>query len=276
MIKSLKNIFDITNKYIILLTPLILFSLVSNIYLAISANGKVINLLFAIILSGVMFAAFIAGWFKMVKLTVATTLHENNPNNLMKEFISGVGEYFLPTLGLTVIGFLFTIFSIVLSSFACMHFIGDPGVTGEALLKATATQEALKAFLASLSIEQLEKLNAWNTSIFFTIGTAYLLMFLYIPALFFKTKNPIMAFLIGIKDLFNKKFFKTLFMYILIFTLNGLISLLTVIFSGNIITSFITTLLNFYFITVVAVGVFHYYYNSYILPQIGQNIDLKI
>ena len=276
MIKSLKNILSITNKYIVLLTPLILFSLVSNMYLAISANGKVINLIFAIALSGLMFAAFIAGWFKMVKLCVASTLHENNPNNLMKEFISGVGEYFLPSLGLTIIGFVFTIASIVLSSFACMHFIGDPGITGETLLKATATQEALKAFLASLTIEQLEKLNAWNTSIFFTIGTAYFLMFFYIPALFFKTKNPILAFLIGIKDLFNKKFFKTLFLYMLIFTLNTVISLLTVILSGNLITSFITTLLNFYFMTVVAIGIFHYYYNSFILPQIGQNIDVEI
>lgn len=276
MIKSLKNVLSITNKYIVLLTPLILFSLVSNMYLAFSANGKIINLLFAIILSTLMFAAFIAGWFKMVKLSVASTLHENNPNNLMKEFVSGVGEYFLPSLGLTIIGFLFTLLSIIISYFACMHFVGDPGVTGEALLKATATQEALKSFLSSLSIEQLEKLNTWNTSIFFTIGAAYFLMFLYVPVLFFKTKNPLMAFFIAIKDLFNRLFFKNLFMYTVIFVLNGIISLLVVIFSGNIITNFITTLFNFYFMAVVAVGVFYYYYNNYVLPQIGQNVDVEI
>ena len=97
MQKSFKEVFSLTNKYIVLLTPLIIFSLVSNVYLAISSTGKVINLLFAIILSALMFGAFIAGWFKMVKLSVSSTLHDKNPNNLMKEFVPGVGEYFLPS-----------------------------------------------------------------------------------------------------------------------------------------------------------------------------------
>ena len=33
---------------------------------------------------------------------------------------------------------------------------------------------------------------------------------------------------------------------------------------------------NFYFITVVGVGVFYYYYQTFIKPQLGQNIDIKI
>ena len=101
-------------------------------------------------------------------------------------------------------------------------------------------------------------------------------MFLYLPALFFKTKNPFLAFFIGIKDLFNKKFFKTLSLYLLIFVLNAIISVVSVLLSNNIFTNFVMTLINFYFITVASVGVFYYYYNNYILPQIGQNVDIEI
>ena len=50
MKKSFSEIFNTTNKYIILATPLILFSLFSSVYLAASATGKLINLLVAIIL----------------------------------------------------------------------------------------------------------------------------------------------------------------------------------------------------------------------------------
>ena len=276
MVKCFKNVFDITNKYIVLLTPLILFSLFSNVYLAISSQGKVIGLLVAIILSAMMLGAFFAGWFNMVKLAVSSTLHEKNPNNLMKEFFSGVGEYFLPSMGLILIGFVFTLLSLLVSYYASMHFIGEVGVPSEAFVKALASQEALKAFLASLSMEQIEKINSWNMSILFSIGTSYFLMFLYIPVLFFKTKNPFLAFWTALRDLFNKKFFKALSLYLFIFILNGIISLFSVLLSGNIITNFIMTLLNFYFMTVVAVGVFHYYHKNYILPQIGQNVDVEI
>ena len=94
----MKKIFSLTNKYIILATPLILFSLISGIYLTVSAAGKVINLLIAIILFTFMLAAFIAGWFNMIKFAVKDG-YDDDPNALIKEFTPGVGEYFLPALG---------------------------------------------------------------------------------------------------------------------------------------------------------------------------------
>ena len=47
---EIKKIFNLTNKYIILATPLILFSLLSNLYALFSANGRIINLIFALLL----------------------------------------------------------------------------------------------------------------------------------------------------------------------------------------------------------------------------------
>ena len=61
------KIFKLTNKYIILATPLILFSLISNLYFAFSAQGKLLNLLIALFLILLMTGAFIAGWFNMIK-----------------------------------------------------------------------------------------------------------------------------------------------------------------------------------------------------------------
>ena len=44
----MQKVLNITNKYLILATPIILYSLFSSIYLMFSANGgKIINLFFA-------------------------------------------------------------------------------------------------------------------------------------------------------------------------------------------------------------------------------------
>ena len=47
----MQKVFNLTNKYIVLATPLILYSLFSTVYMAVSiSGGKIINLIFAFIL----------------------------------------------------------------------------------------------------------------------------------------------------------------------------------------------------------------------------------
>ena len=135
---------------------------------------------------------------------------------------------------------------------------------------------ALKAFLAGLSAEQLLKINLWNLLLLGMMSLTYFLLILYLPAIYFKSKNPFKAFFISLKDLFSKNFAATLGVYLLIFTVNFLISIFTAIFAGNVISNFIMTLVNFYFICVASVGVLYYYNERFITPQIGKNIDLKI
>ena len=73
------KVFKLTNKYIILATPLILFSLISNMYLALSVHGRVINLIIAIAIILLMTGAFFAGWLNMIKTCIiepeSTMLH---------------------------------------------------------------------------------------------------------------------------------------------------------------------------------------------------------
>jgi len=94
----MQKVFELSNKYLILATPLILYTLFSSIYLVVSASGgKILNLIFAMLLFVLMTSAFFAGWLNMVKYAIADYYNEN-PNLLIKEFMSGVGEYFIPTL----------------------------------------------------------------------------------------------------------------------------------------------------------------------------------
>jgi hypothetical protein len=109
-----------------------------------------------------------------------------------------------------------------------------------------------------------------------TITFIYFITFLYLPSLFLKNKNPFIAFFISLKDTFSKNFFKTLGIFALIFILNFIISILSGIFGANTIIHFLLTLANFYFITLVGVGVFYYYYQNFVKSYIGQNVDIEI
>lgn len=267
---------SLTNKYIILATPLILYSLLSSVYILISASGgKVISLIFALILFFLMTSAFLSGWCNMIKIALSQPEKED-PNTLLKEFVPGVGEYFLSTSGLLLVTLMIMSILSIISFFIGINLIGDPGVSSEALAAALQTPTTLKTFVANLDVEQLNKINYWNILIVGTMTFGYFLLFLYLPALFFKNKNPFKAYFISLKDLFSKKIFKTIGVFVLIFVLNFLISIFSALFSGNAIMHFILTLLNFYFITAVGVGIFYYYYNNFDNTKLGQNVDVEV
>lgn len=271
----MKKVFELTNRYIILGTPLILFSLLSTIYLAISARGTVIHLLIAIILFALMSAAFIAGWFNMVKTAILEPDRED-VNSLIKEFTPGVGEYFLSSLGVIFNVIIVSLVILVAASIIGMKVIGNPDISIEALNAAVQTPESLKVFLASLSKEQLVKINAWNLLLLGAMAFTYFIEILYLLAMFFKNKNPFISFFIGLKDLFSRKFFKTLGIFVLLFVVYSLISILSALFIRSVILHFIITLLNFYFITCASVGVFYYYHNNFVKAQLGQIIDKEV
>lgn len=271
----MKKVFELTNRYIILGTPLILFSLLSTVYLVISARGTVIHLLIAIILFALMSAAFIAGWFNMVKTAILEPDRED-VNSLIKEFTPGVGEYFLSSLGVIFNVIIVSLVILVAASIIGMKVIGNPDISIEALNAAVQTPESLKVFLASLSKEQLVKINAWNLLLLGAMAFTYFIEILYLPAMFFKNKNPFISFFIGLKDLFSRKFFKTLGIFVLLFVVYSLISILSALFIRSVILHFIITLLNFYFITCASVGVFYYYHNNFVKAQLGQIIDKEV
>lgn len=272
----MRKVFSLTNKYIVLATPLILYTLFSSVYLAVaSSGGKILNLIFAFALFLLMTGAFIAGWFYMIKTAISEPEKED-PNSLFKEFFSGVGEYFLPSVGSIFVILVISTLMLMLSYTIGLQKIGDPGVSAEALSNALQNSSALKAFMLSLTKEQLIKINLWNILILGTMTLNSFLFILYIPTLFYKNKNPFFAFFISLKDLFSKHILKTLGIFLLILVLNFIISILSTVFATNTIIHFSITLLNFYFIVLIGVGIFYYYYKTFIENKIGQNIDIEV
>ena len=152
--------------------------------------------------------------------------------------------------------------------YAGMHFIGNIGIQAEDFSKAMESASALKAFLMSLSDEQLFKLNAWNLLLFGTMSVTYFLIMFYPPALFYKNKNPLKAYFYSFKDLFGRKFFKNIALFLALFVSYFILSILTAIFGMNIITHFIFTLINFYYLIFIAVLVFNYYYTNFVKTDI--------
>lgn len=272
----MKKVLDLTNRYIIVATPLLLFLFVLSIYfMAIAANGKVLLILFGFILTFFMLVAFTSGWGAMIKSAVNENSYDE-PYKIIKDFTPGVGEYFLPVLGLMALLFLINTIFYTAACFAGMHFIGDTGVAPEMFAKAMANPEALRAFLSSLSVEQLAKLNMWNILILSAISINYYFLMFCFPSLFLEVKNPLKAVYYSIKNLFGKKFLSNIGVYLMIFGFNFIISILSAILANNVILSFVMTLVKFYFICCVVIGVFWYYNKNFVISHLGNSIDTYI
>ena len=272
----MKKIIELTNRYIIIATPLLLFLFILSLYFMVTMNNvQVIKILFGLILAFLMFVAFAAGWGNMIKSAVDEKNYDE-PYLIIKDFAPGVGEFFLPVLGMVVFALLIFSASLTFIYFTGMHFIGDSGVSAEALSKAMASSDALKSFLLTLNPGQIVKLNLWNMLIFSTLTLVYFIMIFYSPALFYESKNPFKAFWLSIKHLFGKKFILNAGIYLLIFCVNFLLSILSAVFAKNNILSFGISLANFYFICCAAIGIFYYYNKNFVNLHLGNSIDTYI
>lgn len=269
MFKVIRESFNITNSNIILATPLIFFSIISSLYLIFSSGGSRIGLILSVILFFLMLGAFLSGWFMMIFKAIKEPDIEDT--KLISEFTSGVGEYFLPVLGMIFKIIIITAIIMILAFLAGKKFIGDVGVSYTQVTQAASGVETMKTFVDSLSQEQLIKINAWNTLFFFSMLFNYFILIFYPSAIFFKEKNPFKAFFISLKDIFGRKFFSNVGLFLLIFICYMVISVITALLGKNIIVHFILTLINFYYMTFIAVLVFNYYYSNF--AKIGSNID---
>lgn len=272
----MKKVFELTNRYIIIATPLLLFLLLLCIYfLAVVRNGASVKVFLGLILIFFMASAFCAGWGNMIKSAVEEKCHDA-PYDIIKDFIPGVGEYFYTISGAFFIHIIINFSALILAYYAGMHFIGDLGVNSAALSKAMASQEALKTFLLSLSVDQLARLKMWNILLLSVMtGMNFLFMFYY-PALYFESKNPFKALWCSLKRTFSRKFPANAGIYVIIFSVNFLISILSAIFAANPVLNFLTSLLNFYFICCVVIGIFRYYNSSFVNSHLGNSIDTYV
>ena len=273
MIDIIKESLKITNDNLIIATPLILFSLISTLYMIFSSGGNSIGTLFSVILFFLMLSAFLSGWFYMIAKVIKEP-ETNNKDKLIVEFPSGVGEYFLVIIGMLIFTLLLSSIIVLSAVLIGKKYIGSTGISQAQIIAAASNIETMKNFANSLTNEQLIKINQWNLFILMTLMFNYFILMFYNPAIFFKKKNPFIAFFVSLKDLFGRKFFKNLTVFLLITVAYMFISILSAFLNSNIFLHFIFTLINFYYITFIAVFVFNYYYSNF--AKIGGTIDKTV
>lgn len=272
MLKLLKESFKITNNCIIIATPLILFSLIASLYLIFSTGGNSFGQIATMVLFFLMLGAFLSGWFSMISTVVKNPPEKPAKDySMLSEFPSGVGEYFLCTLGFIIFTFIVSSIILIISVLLGKHYIGSAGFTYAQMLSASANIESMRSFIDSLSQEQIIKINKWNILLLATMIFNYFVIMFYAPALYIKNKNPLFAFIISLRDLLSRKIITNIVLFILLFISYTILSILNVIFGNNIIMHFILTLVNFYYITYSIILVFNYYYTNF--AKIGSEID---
>ena len=265
MIKYFSKAFKITNQNLILTTPFILFLVLVNAYVAFMGNKTQHSIIFVSFLV-IVFGAFLAGWFFMVqkaieldkKEIIVQEEKEKMSFNLIKEFLTGTGEYFFSFIGFIILYFILIMLFFVVFYQIGIHFIGKLDLSLPNFMTSLNSIAQMKDFQASLSSQTLIKLNEW----IFLIASGYV-TFLFItmfwPVLIInKTKNTFIAFFESLKFVF-KNFLPCVILFIYVSIINFLTSLIGMLSLVNSIFYFIIVLLNCYFSVYMVVLVFLYY-----------------
>lgn len=268
MFKLFKNAFNLTNEGILLAIPLILFMWVLTIYIRFAKTvvDTIPEALSALITLLCMTGAFFAGWFYMVKKSIELSkkefvLDEDRARelvNLAKSIPTGIGKYFLSFIGLSLLTIIiFALFGGLFYKLG-MHYIGSIDFTAEQIRGAMASPEDMKAFLNSLTNEQIYKLGSWNLLLMAGTSLMSFLLMLWIPEIIYKTTNPFFALFKSLKKLFVK-FHKSLALFIYLTFLNIVISFANTFAVLHPLIYMTLMIIYFYFLVYVVVLILSYY-----------------
>lgn len=264
MIKIFKDAFKITFTNSIMLTPLLLFLFILNIYLAVAKNA--VNALPSAILFYVtlllMISAFASGWLNMIKMAIYNYKNdvysaEFDSFKLLNEFPSGIAEYIKSFLGFSLLYLLvadITFYSVYTIGLKC---IGGVGVSLSQFMSASESSQTMSVLLNSLTKEQILKINYWYLLAVASVQIFALFTLFWPIEILYSTKNPIIAFLRSIKRIFTKP--QIILLFILINVFNFILTVLNYLSMINPITYFIMTFVIFCFIMYIFVILFLYY-----------------
>ena len=267
-ITAIKNSFKIVWKNLILAQPPILFLLVMTLLMSGFNRFGANNIVTLVFGASLIFlaVAFLAGWFYMVKKTIAydldTSIKEEEKAiqsfGNIKHFFPGVGEYFLTALGAGIILVVASFIVALLAIKFDVKFFGPLDI--EFLRKSMEinTGAEMQLYLNSLSEEKLMPILTWFVYFSFVQIVGQFVIMWWFPAMLYNTKNPLWALVLNFKFLF-KHFFASVGIILFLVFLNIVISLITSIFGTNVILSLISFLLFFFYVTYSIVLIFLYY-----------------
>ena len=228
------------------------------------------------ILMLLLFTAFLSGWFNTIKYAIDNykEFNKNDEDYALqiarynldtgKNFFSGVGEYFLPVLGVVLVyfGISFIIF-----------------ISGFYIFK-----------IDNLTIEVLKNSNAMveyaqnNPKIFyylsFVMGAIQFLQFLimfWLPKIFYETKNPFKALFSSIAFEF-KHFWYSIGLYLFIIFTSILFNILGTLLNQFYILSLIFMVVSLYYVNYVFVLIFNGYKTKILQIEVQKmnNMDVFI
>lgn len=267
MINNIKKSFDILFKNSAVMQPLILFILFLLIFNMFMGRNVLINpslgIIF-VILSVLLFSAFLSGWLYMIKYAVDNYkgFDKNDPKYIekignynietCKKFFIGVGEYFIPVI-ITVI------LSMVISKLLLYG--------GQKLLNINDLNFIING-LSAQSIQELPQINLRQMAFLLYIDLVtfmfHFFTLFWMPEIFYKTKNTIFAFFKSIVFLF-KNFLTSI----------GLFFFLFFCFFVFMIISFITSIIPFLPLIMFLIFLYLVSYSTILIFMTYKTINIK-
>ena len=268
MLKLIKSNFKRTNDSIILAIPLILFWSIMSWYCFYTrsyADG-IAQLILSFVTFMVMFAAFSAIWFYLVKKTLKLSTEEyvfekdrkSEFLKLLKSVPKGLGKLFLPMIAVSFIyitAFMFIIFAAAYLSIKYVGPIDFEFIFGSDLFVSSG--ELLSRF-SELPDNMLWSLNCFISIINISVAVLLFIGMLWIPEIVYSYQNPFKSLILSIKKLFSK-FWKSLGLFVYISFLYLILLILNSLLMVNPYLYFIVLILTYYFFIYFVVLIFSYY-----------------
>ena len=271
MIKLFKDAFKTANDCVILAIPFVLFMWLLFFYFAFSSTvvTNLPELILAFVTVLFMSGAFLSGWLYTISKGIEVShgvyvLDKDRSQaimNLFKLIPRGIGKYFLSFIGMLLIFMIGVYVLYLLVDWVGINLIGDI-YTPEQITNALSSTEDMKAFVDSLSLEQLWKLNLWNILIMVATTLFSFCIMLWAPEIIYSTVNPLKALFRGAKKAFLT-FKKSSILFIYLTILNIGTSYLSTFSLRHPMLYLLIMVILFYYIIYVVVLVFSYYVSEF-------------
>ncbi len=265
MLKVFKNAFKISFDNLILFTPPLVFMMLVLLYFG-TAEKYMDNAIVMVVSALVMLIAtsiFMAGWFYMIMCAIFNfknkIVYEKSSDTftLLKQFIVGMGDYFKPCLGFSILAIILFSIVLIVSYYISLGLFGDSGVFLADFIKDFSSFMAFQAFLDDLTVNQLLIVYGWSAIFSFTMFV-YSLFTLFWPAeIFYNTKNVLKALRNSAIALIKHP--QVILLFFIIVVLNNVLMMFNILSLMSPISLLLMTLIYVYFIVYVFVLLFLYY-----------------
>lgn len=265
MLKVFKDAFKISFDNLILFTPPLIFMMLVLLYFG-TAEIYMDNPI-ALIVSGIVLlvgtSIFMSGWFYMIMCAIFNfknkIVYEKSSDTftLLKQFIVGMGDYFKPCLGFSILALILFSLVLVISYYISLGLFGSSGIFFADFIKDFSSFAAFQSFLEDLTVNQLLIVYGWS-AIFSLTMFVYSLFTLFWPAeIFYNTKNVLKALKNSVKILLKRP--KIILLFLIIIVLNNILMMFNILSLMNPFALLVMTLVYVYFIVYIFVLLFLYY-----------------